>query len=118
FIYRADLLGLINQSSTGIAAAVALAAAVLIPIIVAYVLAHMVARTQELRLVAQSMAEVAMRLAEPETLARESIDNEVRIRALLSELSSQRDTLVGQAEQVRNAISSVHLDLSHDITSA
>ncbi len=162
WIYRTDLSSLIGGSSTGIAAAVALGAAVLIPIIVAYVLAHLVARTQELRLVAQSMASVAMRLAEPETLARESIvsvgqavrrevaamgdgveralaraaelealvhnevsaleraynDNEVRIRALLSELASQRDTLVGQAEQVRNAISSVHLDLSHDITSA
>ena len=107
------------------------------------------------------MAEVAMRLAQPETAARESIvtvgqairrevaamgdgveralaraaelealvhnevsaleraynDNEVRIRDLLSELTNQRETLVNQAEQVRNAIASVHLDLSHDITS-
>ena len=101
-----------------------------------------------------------MRLAEPETVARESIvtvgqairrevaamgdgieralaraaeletlvanevsalehaynDNEVRIRALLQDLGSQRDTLVGQAEQIRDAINSVHLDLSHDIS--
>ena len=38
-----------------------------------YVLAHMAVRSQEMRLIAQSMAEVAMRLAEPETVARESI---------------------------------------------
>ena len=36
---------------------------------------------------------------------------------LLEDLAHQRDNLVGQAEQVRNAITSVHLDLSHDISS-
>src|SRR5712671_2089644 len=130
------------------------------PIVLFFVLAHMASRSQELRLIAQSMAEVAMRLAEPETVARESIvtvgqairrevaamgdgieralarageletlvgnevsalehaytDNEVRIRALLQDLGSQRDTLVGQAEAVRDAINSVHLDLSNDIS--
>src|SRR5256712_12166848 len=108
------------------------------------------------------MAEVARRVAEPETVARESIvtvgqairreatamgdgveraparaaeletlvanevsalehaynDNEVRIRALLQDLGRQRDTLVGQAGQIRDAINSVHLDLSHDIPQA
>src|SRR6266702_162046 len=44
-----------------------------VPIIFFYVLAHMAWRSQELRLITQSMAEVAMRLAEPETVARESI---------------------------------------------
>ena len=117
-------------------------------------------RAQELRLIAQSMAKVAMRLAEPESVARDSIvtvgqairrevaamgdgveralaraseleslvhnevaalertysDNEVRIRALLQELSNQRDTLVGQAEQVRSAISNVHIDLTQDLS--
>ncbi|HET9244663.1 MAG TPA: methyl-accepting chemotaxis protein, partial [Xanthobacteraceae bacterium] len=38
-----------------------------VPIIFFYVLAHMAWRSQELRLITQSMAEVAMRLAEPET---------------------------------------------------
>src|SRR4051794_37173578 len=132
----------------------------LTPVVFFYVLAHMAWRSQELRLIAQSMAEVAMRMAEPETVARESIvtvgqairrevaamgdgieralaraaeletlvanevsalehaynDNEVRIRGLLQDLGSQRDTLVGQAGQIRDAINSVHLDLSHDIS--
>src|SRR5712671_707361 len=147
---------------TGLTAPVlaVLFAAFFVPIIFFYVLAHMAWRSQELRLITQSMAEVAMRLAEPETVARESIvtvgqairrevaamgdgveralaraaeletlvanevsalehaynDNEVRIRALLQDLGGQRDTLVGQAEQVRDAINSVHLDLSHDIS--
>jgi len=147
---------------TGLTAPVlaVLAAAFFVPIVFFYVLAHMAWRSQELRLITQSMAEVAMRLAEPETVARESIvtvgqairrevaamgdgieralaraaeletlvanevsalehaynDNEVRIRALLQDLGSQRDTLVGQAGQIRDAINGVHLDLSHDIS--
>ena len=130
------------------------------PIIFFFVLAHMAWRSQELRLITQSMAEVAMRLAEPETVARESIvtvgqairrevaamgdgieralaraaeletlvanevsalehaynDNEVRIRGLLQDLSKQRETLVGQADQIRDAINSIHLDLGSDIS--
>src|SRR5271170_1058517 len=106
------------------------------------------------------MARVAMRLGEPEGMARDSIvtvgqairrevaamgdgveralaraselealvqsevaalertysDNEVRIRALLQELASQRDTLVGQAEQVRSAINNVQIDLTQDLS--
>ena len=138
---------------------VGLTAAFAAPVVFLFVLAHMLARSQELRIIAQSMAEVAIRLAEPETVARDSIvsvgqairrevaamgdgveralaraaeletmvnnevsaleraynDNEVRIRSLLDGLVQQRETLVGQAEQVRNAITNVHLDLSHDI---
>ncbi len=54
---------------------------------------------------------------EVSALERAYNDNEVRIRDLLTELTNQRETLVNQAEQVRNAIASVHLDLAHDITS-
>src|SRR5260221_39583 len=64
------------------------------------------------------------RAAELETLVANEVsalehaynDNEVRIRALLQDLGSQRDTLVGQADQVRDAINGVHLDLTHDIS--
>src|SRR5437016_1978076 len=147
---------------TGLTAPVlaVLAMVYLAPVVFFYMLAHTAWRSQELRLIAQSMAEVAMRMAEPETVARESIvtvgqairrevaamgdgveralaraaelepmvgnevsalehgysENAVRIRALLQDLGSQRDTLVGQAEAVRDAINSVHLDLSNDIS--
>src|SRR5215831_17968220 len=53
---------------------------------------------------------------EVSALERAYNDNEVRIRGLLETLAHQRDTLVGQAEQVRGAITGVHLDLSHDIS--
>jgi hypothetical protein len=135
-------------------------AVVLVPIILCYTVAHAAWRSRELRMIAQSMGEVAIRLAEPETVARDSIvsvgqairrevaamgdgveralaraaeletlvqnevsalehaynDNEIRIRGLLQDLANQRDALVGQAEQVRNAITSVHLDLTNDIS--
>jgi molybdenum-dependent DNA-binding transcriptional regulator ModE len=158
-VFKAKILEVAAQPDLAIPFMVAAGAAVIVPIAVFYALAHTIRRTQDLRLVAQTMAEVAMRLAEPEAAARESIvnvgqairrevtamgdgveralaraaelealvhnevsaleraynDNEVRIRDLLGELSSQRDTLVGQAEQVRTAIASVHLGLSQEI---
>ena len=48
-------------------------------------------------------------------LERAYSDNEVRICALLQDIAHQRDNLVGQAEQVRSAISGVQIDLRHDI---
>ena len=161
YLYRGELLALFATPRAGIAAIVGVISAIAVPVIFFYVLALMFRRSQDLRLVAETMAEVAMRLAQPETIAREQIvsvgqairrevaamgdgveralaraaeleslvhnevsaleraynDNEVRIRDLLSELTSQRENLVSQAEHVRNAIASVHLDLSHDITS-
>ena len=49
----------------------ALAAGIALPVLLFYVLAHMIRRAQELRIIARSMTEAAMRLAEPETIARE-----------------------------------------------
>src|SRR5690242_6240224 len=160
-LYGAEVRSVFATPGVGLAAVVALVAAIAVPVIFFFVLAHMFNRAQDMRVVAESMAEVAMRLAQPETVAHESIvtvgqairrevaamgdgveralaraaelealvanevsaleraynDNEVRIRGLLETLAHQRDTLVGQAEQVRNAITGVHLDLSHDISS-
>ena len=159
--YAGRLASLFATPNVGFAAAVALAAGFVIPVIFFYVLAHLMRRSQDMRLVAESMAEVAMRLAQPETAGHDAVvtvgqavrrevaamgdgieralarageleslvhnevsalertysDNEVRMRDLLTELASQRETLVAQAEQVRNAIASVHLDLANDITS-
>jgi len=159
FLYRTELATL--PPGIGVAALIGVASAILVPVFFFYVLANLYGRAQDMRRVTAAMAEVTVRLVQPETEARESIvtvgqairrevaaigdgveralaraaeletlvhnevsalertynDNEVRIRGLLGELTSQRETLVSQAEHVRNAIASVHLDLSHDITS-
>jgi len=54
-------------------ASLALASTFLLPALFFFVLAHIISRSREMRFVAQSMAEVAMRLGEPEAVARESI---------------------------------------------
>ena len=136
-----------------------LAAVFFAPVLLFYFLASLAWRGQELRMIAQSMAQVAIRFSEPEGAAGDSMvtvgqairrevaamgdgveraiarageletlvanevaaleraysDNEVRIRALLQDIAHQRDNLVGQAEQVRSAISGVQIDLRHDI---
>jgi hypothetical protein len=143
----------------GVLAMVGLGAVLLAPILLFYFLASLAWRGQELRMIAQSMAQVAIRFSEPENTASDSMvtvgqairrevaamgdgmeraiarageletlvanevaaleraysDNEVRIRALLQDIAHQRDNLVGQAEQVRSAISGVQIDLRHDI---
>ncbi len=158
--YLGDLNTALGPGHSPAAIMIGLGAAALLPIIFFFGVAHMAWRAQELRLVAQSMAKVAMRLAEPESVARDSIvtvgqairrevaamgdgveralaraselealvhnevaalertytDNEVRIRSLLQELTNERDTLVGQAEQVRSAISNVQIDLTQDLS--
>src|SRR5262249_12691047 len=159
FLFMPDLQ-VMAKGASGLPALVGLAGFVLAPVVFFYIVAHMVWRSQELRIIAQSMASVARKRAGPEEVARESTvtggqpirrevaamgdgveralaraaelealvanevsaleraynDNEVRIRGLLETIAHQRDTLVGQAEQVRNAITGVHLDLSHDIS--
>ncbi|HEY1541755.1 MAG TPA: hypothetical protein VGG01_05055, partial [Xanthobacteraceae bacterium] len=161
FAYEKPVAALLAQSGTTVPLLIGLIAVFFAPVVFFFVVAYMLARSQELRLISESMAQVAVRLAEPDTLARDSIvnvgqavrrevaamgdgveralaraaelealvnnevtaleraynDNELRIRTLLDGLASQRETLVGQAEQVRTAITNVHLDLSHDITS-
>src|ERR1041385_3818714 len=136
-----------------------LAALFVSPILLFYFMASLSWRGQELRMIAQSMAQVAIRFSEPEGAASDSMvtvgqairrevaamgdgveraiarageletlvanevaaleraysDNEVRIRALLQDIAHQRDNLVGQAEEVRSAISGVQIDLRHDI---
>ncbi|MFZ3358299.1 MAG: hypothetical protein WA177_06005, partial [Xanthobacteraceae bacterium] len=160
FAYLSDINAALGPGRSPVALMIGLGAAALLPIIFFFGVAHMSWRAQELRLIAQSMARVAMRLAEPESVARDSIvtvgqairrevaamgdgveralaraselealvqnevaalertysDNEVRMRGLLQDLAAQRDTLVGQAEQVRSAINNVHIDLTQDLS--
>jgi len=158
--YLTDLSAALGPGHSPVAIMIGLGAGALLPIIFFFGVAHMAWRSQELRLVAQAMANVAMRLAEPETVAHDSIvsvgqairrevaamgdgveralaraseletlvqnevaaleraysDNEVRVRGLIKDLVNQRDTLVAQAEQVRSAISNVHIDLTQDLS--
>src|SRR5260370_8310333 len=137
------------------------AAVLIMPVAFVCLLATLVSRAQELRIIGRSMTDTAVRFAEPESIASESIvsvgqairrevaamgdgveralaraaelealvhnevaaleraynDNELRIRGLIEDLANQRDSLVGQAEQVRNATTGVHLGLTQDIAS-
>src|SRR6478672_6864665 len=154
-----SLQAAIGQGTGGTLVLAGLAALFVAPVLLLYFLASLFWRGQELRMIAQSMAQVAIRFSEPEGAASDSMvtvgqairrevaamgdgveraiarageletlvanevaaleraysDNEVRIRALLQDIAHQRDNLVGQAEQVRSAISGVQIDLRHDI---
>src|SRR5438477_7153062 len=153
-----SLQAAIGQSG-GVLVLGGLAALFFAPVLLFYFLASLAWRGQEMRMIAQAMAQVAIRFSEPEGAASDSMvtvgqairrevaamgdgveraiarageletlvanevaaleraysDNEVRIRALLQDIAHQRDNLVGQAEQVRSAISGVQIDLRHDI---
>src|SRR3979411_2429293 len=154
-----SLQAAIGQGPGGTLVLAGLAALFFAPVLLFYFLASLSLRGQELRMIAESMAQVAIRFSEPEGAASDSMvtvgqairrevaamgdgveraiarageletlvanevsaleraysDNEVRIRALLQDIAHQRDNLVGQAEQVRSAISGVQIDLRHDI---
>ncbi|WP_315831462.1 negative regulator of septation ring formation [Bradyrhizobium prioriisuperbiae] len=154
-----SLQTLLGQGSGGVVALAGLIALFAAPVLLCYFLATLAWRGQEMRMIAQSMAQVAIRFSEPEGAASDSMvtvgqairrevaamgdgveraiarageletlvanevaaleraysDNEVRIRALLQDIAHQRDNLVGQAEQVRAAISGVQIDLRQDI---
>ncbi|MGH9693356.1 MAG: hypothetical protein ACRD5Z_04375, partial [Bryobacteraceae bacterium] len=62
-MFRPDIQGVLKAPQTGFAATLALIGAIGLPAIFFLVLAHIFRRSQDLRLVAESMAEVAMRLA-------------------------------------------------------
>src|SRR5258708_2008244 len=159
FSFLPSLQAAIGQGPGGTLVLAGLAALLFAPVLLFYFLASLSWRGQELRMIAQSMAQVAIRFSEPENAASDSMvtvgqairrevaamgdgveraiarageletlvanevsaleraysDNQVRIRALLQDIAHQRDNLVGQAEQVRSAISAVQIDLRHDI---
>jgi ABC-type transporter Mla subunit MlaD len=68
------------------------------------------------RVLARAVELESMVQNEVSALERAYGDNEIRIHNLLDSLARQRDDLVGQAEQVRDAIAGVHLNLNHEIT--
>ena len=73
YLYRGQIATLLAEPGAGLVPWLAIGAGYLIPVFFAYAIAHMLARAADLRLIAQTMAEVAMRLAEPEVAAKESV---------------------------------------------
>src|SRR3974390_3572002 len=71
YLFSEELHAILASPRTGIAAAVGLICAVVVPVVFFYVLAHMFRRTQDLRLVTETMAEAALRLAPPAGAANE-----------------------------------------------
>ena len=153
-----SLQAAIGKGSGGTLALAGLPALFVPPVLLFYFLASLSWRGQGTRMIAQSMAQVALRFSEPEGAASNSmvtvgqairrevaamgdgVERAIRapanskpwsptkfragtrlqrqrsaIRALLQDIAHQRDNLVGQAEQVRSAISGVQIDLRHDI---
>ncbi len=136
--------------------------AALAPLVVMFVLAQLYIRGQEMRSVARSMTQVALRLAEPETAGSEGFvslsqairrevaamgdgieralarageletlvhseiatleraygENEIRIRALIDELVTQREAILANAERVRSSITGSHESLRDDLLAA
>src|SRR5260370_20475633 len=71
--YLSDLHTALGVGRSPLALVIGLVAAGLLPIIFFFGVAHMALRAHELRLIAPSMPRVAMRLAEPESVAQDSI---------------------------------------------
>ena len=132
------------------------------PVIFFLVTAALLRRGQEMRLAARSMTEVAVRLAEPETIATEQMvtlsqairrevasmgdgieralaraseletlvrsevsnlersysDDERRVRSLIDELASERESILTNADRVRGAIALAHDNLARDLAGA
>ena len=72
-LYFSDLQALAGIGPAATPALIGLAAVLFVPILFFYFLAHMMWRAQELRVIAQSMATMAMRFSEPETTARDAL---------------------------------------------
>ena len=72
-IFAAGLLPDLRTSANAGLALLTLAAVFMLPTAFFFVLAHMVNRSREMRAIAQTMAQVAMRLGEPESIAQDSI---------------------------------------------
>lgn len=137
-------------------------ATIIVPIVLFWFLALLIWRAQELRLMASAMTEVAVRLAEPDQMAEQSVasvgqtirrqvaamndaisralgragelealvhnelaalersygENELRIRGLIEELTSEREALANNSERVSQALTGIGNRVARDITMA
>jgi hypothetical protein len=107
--------GLISTqvSSTGVsglfgsASALTAALAILVPIVIFWFLALLVWRAQELRLMASAMTEVAVRLAEPDRLAEQSVASVGQtIRRQVAAMNDAISRAIGRASELEAMVHS------------
>jgi len=93
-----------NQAASGgvlSAPALAATAAILVPIVIFWFLALLVWRAQELRLMASAMTEVAVRLAEPDRLAEQSVASVGQtIRRQVAAMNDAISRAIGRASEL------------------
>lgn len=89
------------------APALAATAAILVPIIIFWFLALLVWRAQELRLMASAMTEVAVRLAEPDRLAEQSVASVGQtIRRQVAAMNDAISRAIGRASELEAMVHS------------
>jgi hypothetical protein len=85
----------------GSASALTAAVAILVPIVIFWFLALLVWRAQELRLMASAMTEVAVRLAEPDRLAEQSVASVGQtIRRQVAAMNDAISRAIGRASEL------------------
>src|SRR6185437_3072009 len=89
------------------AAALTAAVAILVPIVIFWFLALLVWRAQELRLMASAMTEVAVRLAEPDRLAEQSVASVGQtIRRQVAAMNDAISRAIGRASELEAMVHS------------
>ena len=93
--------GVISDASSTASAVLSSTAAILVPIIIFWFLALLVWRAQELRLMASAMTEVAVRLAEPDKLAEQSVASVGQtIRRQVAAMNDAISRAIGRASEL------------------
>ncbi|HBF60550.1 MAG TPA: hypothetical protein DDW48_03675, partial [Methyloceanibacter sp.] len=93
--------GVISDASSTSSAILSSTAAILVPIVIFWFLALLVWRAQELRLMASAMTEVAVRLAEPDKLAEQSVASVGQtIRRQVAAMNDAISRAIGRASEL------------------
>lgn len=99
-----------NQLASGgalSAPALAATASILVPIVIFWFLALLVWRAQELRLMASAMTEVAVRLAEPDRMAEQSVASVGQtIRRQVAAMNDAISRAIGRASELESMVHS------------
>ncbi len=103
--------GIISSATAGSgvlgAASLSAAGAILVPIVLFWFLALLVWRAQELRLMASAMTEVAVRLAEPDRLAEQSVASVGQtIRRQVAAMNDAISRAIGRASELEAMVHS------------